>query len=188
MGNGIYPAGRIAGTGTGWSAGRNPGSRRPSARRSRRPVDTERADSNEVTCEASRKGPYETITGRESLDPIVFGWLVGIIEGEGSFFLMKQEGRKTRAGFSISMTDRDTVARVAQLIGGKVHVEKPRESAHSRGWKQAYRTYLAGPRALQLALEVEPYLSKRRREKIQEIIDTVGVDDFLPLYSYGMVA
>src|SRR5439155_8499498 len=91
------------------------------------------------------------------IDEEEFHWLVGILEGEGTFL----RGAPSRPGspiLRVSMTDRDVVERVAMLFGRAVVRLRRRKPHH----KIPYATTIKGAPAAQLMSAVKPHLSKTR--------------------------
>src|SRR5438105_10288676 len=86
-----------------------------------------------------------------------FHWLVGILEGEGTFL----RGAPSRPGtpiLRVSMTDRDVVEHVAKLFGRAV-VRLLRRKPHH---KLPYATTIKGAPAAQGMCAVRPLLGKAR--------------------------
>lgn len=107
---------------------------------------------------------------------------MGIIEGEGCFTL--NTGNKTpRVQLTIAMTDHDTMEHVARLLGVRCIPVKQRGA-----YKPVWRVNLYTARATQLALEVLPYMSVRRQERIRELLALLPASESLPLFSFGIAA
>ena len=99
------------------------------------------------------------------------GWVVGILEGEGSFCLntpMKKYPHYRYARIHVGMTDRDVVARLAKLLGG--NVLGPYLKGNNR---PMYEWQASGTRAVPLMRLVLPMMGRRRRAKIREILREV---------------
>lgn len=90
-------------------------------------------------------------------------WVVGLLEGEGSFLLKK---KADSAIIQCNMTDLDILKRLCNLAGGGICKIKKRESH----WKQSWYWYLHGKKALNLMKKLEPLMGSRRKSKIQECI------------------
>ena len=106
------------------------------------------------------------------------GWLVGILEGEGSFGLRVIDGGRYRTPLiQMNHTDLDVIERAADLLQTKVMgpYEKP---ANSLGNKPFWVLQVQGDRAASWMRILYPHLSARRQAKITEIlsdqIDWVG--------------
>ena len=91
-------------------------------------------------------------------------YIAGILEGEGCFLT---NGSPT---IKLSMTDRDIVMRVRNLMGANkiIHAFK---SSLKNGWKQKYTLTLHGSLAIQWMMTLYPLMGERRRTKIKEVIE-----------------
>ena len=90
-----------------------------------------------------------------------FYWLCGLFEGEGSF-MKGPPSCPQYPVLSIASTDEDVIQRVGALLAvAYCPVRKRREH-----WKQSYCLRLHGRRAVELMLQMRPYMSKRRQEQI----------------------
>ena len=69
-------------------------------------------------------------------------WLAGLLEGEGTFTL---KSRSSWMAISIEMCERETISRVAAMLGAKAVTRGPDRSA--RGWRPTYRAKISGNRA-----------------------------------------
>lgn len=88
-------------------------------------------------------------------------WLAGLLEGEGSFDL--RDGRYPR--IRVGMTDRDTVGRVASLIGVRVRL------SFRRAPEQAmWHAEVTGARAAEVMELVLPHMGARRSARIATIL------------------
>ncbi len=106
-------------------------------------------------------------------------WLAGLLEGE-AYFHPKTD--KVSVGIAIEMTDEDIIQRVCKLIGNTYCKVKKREIHH----KQAYKTTIRGRRAFELMLIIQPIMGERRKQRIQECIDSYipkkrGISDEIKL-------
>jgi len=103
-------------------------------------------------------------------------WLAGLLEGEGCFAWQKSTKNRYQYKYpriSLTMTDKDIVARVASLFDvrclgpygpyGKLH------RGHVR--KVVYSTQLYGPRAVSLMRRLYPLMGRRRSSKIKYILE-----------------
>ena len=100
-----------------------------------------------------------------SIEQLQFHWLVGILEGEGTFL----RGAPSRPGTPIvrvSMTDRDVVDRVARLFERAVVRLRRRKPHH----KLPYATTIKGAPAVRVTHAVRPFLSKSRQLQIDRAI------------------
>lgn len=93
-------------------------------------------------------------------------WLIGILEGEGCFSLIKAR-EQSQPKISLQMTDEDTIAKVANLWSVKYRSLKPRKTHY----KICYGVNLTGSRAAALMNQIKDDMSIRRKEKINEILN-----------------
>ena len=99
--------------------------------------------------------------------------MVGIVEGEGSFYLnTNRPGEHTASDVmvQVGMSDADTIARLAALLGVP-RAEKP--DKRKANFSTIYTIRLTGFRAIALIREIEPYMSDRRRQKAAELMTVV---------------
>lgn len=87
-------------------------------------------------------------------------WLAGLIEGEGCLDLQ----RDTYPRIRVAMTDRDTVERVAHLIGSTVRV------TFSRVNQPIWSAEKQGPRAAEIMELILPYMGARRSQQIATVL------------------
>lgn len=99
-----------------------------------------------------------------------FSWLVGLLEGEGSFLKSRNYvPYHTDIRIYLGMTDKDTVERAAAIMEGTVwRAGKPKEPRYRQVWRAA----LTGQRAGELMLRLLPHMSARRRDQIKEALIT----------------
>jgi transposase-like protein len=106
-----------------------------------------------------------------------FYWLIGWLEGEGSF-IGGSPSQTNRCAIRGSSTDRDTLEKVCRILGTKVYEEKPRRNGKPH-WKQVYLTSLEGQKAVDLMLKLKPFMSSRRQSQIDKAISTFEVKKLL---------
>lgn len=112
----------------------------------------------------SRHAEYEAI----QLEPFELGWLVGILEGEGTFMYI---GKTTKV--AIRMADEDTINKVAALyekvLRAKVRVyeQAPAQAHHAI----MYVIDLTGPRARMIMRMIVRHMSIRRRQRIWQVLN-----------------
>src|SRR6266566_8861099 len=102
-----------------------------------------------------------------NVEELEFHWLVGILEGEGTFL----RGAPSKPGapiLRVSMTDRDVVERVAKLFGRAVVRLRRRRPHH----KVPYATTIKGAPAVQVMCAVRPFLGKTRQLQIDRAISS----------------
>ena len=96
------------------------------------------------------------------------GWIIGILEGEGAFCNTK----KTSPRVEVEMTDEDTLVRLRALLSE--YNDKHLRTRQRGKNKRTYRYNIHGKRAVLLMVDVYPFMSKRRQQRIQEIILDYG--------------
>ena len=92
------------------------------------------------------------------------GWLAGLLEGEGCFGLSKDNSPNIQLG----MTDKDTIEKAHKLLKC---TSKIIDTIPKPGSKQAYYINLNGKDAVGWMFIIYSLMSKRRQEKIKEIIN-----------------
>lgn len=93
-------------------------------------------------------------------------WLVGLLEGEGSF-IKGPPSRPSSPIIQLQMTDRD-VARAAEVMGTYVYACRYKAKAHH---KSTYRAFLIGERAVDLMKRLQPHMGERRQEQISAALE-----------------
>jgi hypothetical protein len=99
------------------------------------------------------------------VDLMSLDWLAGILEAEGSF-LAPSPSSPTIPSISISMTDEDIIARVANIFGVKYHRVSPRRE----GAKVPFSVLARGTRAHDLMRELYPRMGIRRQAQIDRAL------------------
>lgn len=94
-----------------------------------------------------------------------FHWLVGILEGEGTF-LAAAPSTPNAPVVRVAMTDHDVVERVGRLIDRAV-VSFAKRAEHHR---QPYATTIKGAPAAALMCAVRPWLGARRQDQIHSAL------------------
>jgi len=95
-----------------------------------------------------------------------FYWLVGILEGEGSFMKGSPSQPKVPQ-LCVSMTDEDIILKAANLLGSTY---RRSNRGADKGWKPSFITTIRGKRAVDFMIKIEPYMSKRRKEQIKKAV------------------
>lgn len=96
-----------------------------------------------------------------------FGWLVGILDGEGTFILTN---KKRYPRISVKMTDVDTIDRFAKLVEREHSIFIDTKITRMYGWKKTHRVDITGRKAVEIMKLIYPHMSGRRKERIQEIL------------------
>lgn len=103
----------------------------------------------------------------ETIEPVDFGWVVGILEGEGTFFSRKEPYVARRVTFS--SVDEDVVRRFFDLVGiGRV--SGPYNPPHGKQvfWRWALDRWTDIEPFVNAVL---PHLGERRRKAARELLD-----------------
>jgi hypothetical protein len=102
-------------------------------------------------------------------------WFAGLMEGEGSFGIWRHCMRHRRLPqtyryprLQLMMTDKDVVARAADLLG--VKMQGPYGPYAQIGKLPVYRVACSGRRAVKIMQRLRPHMSKRRRAQIDRAI------------------
>lgn len=96
-----------------------------------------------------------------------FYWMVGILEGEGSFYPSPPSQRPANVCIDFKMTDKDIMARVAELLG--VNLRGP---AKRPPWSPTYRIVIKGSKAVAIMQLILPYMGVRRSLQINKVLDS----------------
>lgn len=110
------------------------------------------------------------------------GYLAGLLEGEGSFFvwrLKRKSGRKglgadymyVRPRISLTSTDRDVVYRLYDMTGGMGCVSKVKKPATYTG-KPQWVWAVTADDAIEIMLTVRDLMGSRRQAKIDEVLSS----------------
>ena len=92
------------------------------------------------------------------------GWVVGILEGEGSF---TQKMPTHYPIVSMGITDQDIAERLASLIGARVYGPYISKLGH----KSTFQVVLQGKEAATVMKLVSPHMGQRRQARIKEILN-----------------
>ena len=93
-------------------------------------------------------------------------FLAGVFEGEGSFGFWGKEGKSNRyLRAQIRMCDEDIVLRFIDYFKlGSISTYLPKNKKHNKSWKWT----VSGDKAVEVMLQLAPYLGIRRQEKFIE--------------------
>jgi len=101
-----------------------------------------------------------------------FSWFIGILEGEGYIGLHKKGNDKPVPEIVISMSDEDVITKISDFLNcGYREVQPKGISVKGNQYKKQYRITIRGRKAYYILEKVYPYLSKRRKEKCDEVKD-----------------
>jgi hypothetical protein len=98
-----------------------------------------------------------------------FFWMVGILEGEGTFG-HPAPSAPNQPRVAVEMTDEDVIRELSALWGVAIFRKAPR-GLH----KASYRVLLRGRRAAELMRRVLPFMSSRRQARIHAILTAYDV-------------
>src|SRR5262245_9178233 len=133
-------------------------------------------------CESVGTGPNPVNHPGAVMTHAEFHWLVGLLEGEGSF-LKGPPCNPYLPVLSIESTDEDIVARVASLLGRAYSSLKSRRGH----WKPSFRTVLKGRKAVDLK-KLQPLMGARRQQQIEEAVGSYQVRSRIKLTARQVVA
>lgn len=102
------------------------------------------------------------------IDQIEFGWLIGLLEGEGSF-LKGTPSQPNLPRVAVTTTDHDVAIKLAKILDTGVLPLKDRRYVENH-WKQPYFIAISGAKAVVLMREVKAYMSHRRQLQIEEAL------------------
>lgn len=100
------------------------------------------------------------------MDNCEFMWLVGLLEGEGSF-MKGPPSQPNQPIITITSTDEDVIVKVAVMWDVKYHSQKIRKSH----WKQPFVCRIRGFRAVEWMKKLRPHMSERRKRQIDKVFD-----------------
>lgn len=98
-------------------------------------------------------------------------WLGGLLEGEASF-----TDSRGSVAIQLQMTDADTIARAAAILG--VDVRKP--WARKDGYKPVHSCYVLGTRAIGWMFTLYQFFGERRQQRIREIVEKWKLSNYSP--------
>jgi hypothetical protein len=93
--------------------------------------------------------------------------VAGILEGEGSFGLTNN-GRSP--AMWLGMSDSDVIERVRAIVDRSMSI-KISHDKRKEGYKDSFRIFLNGDRAIGWMMTIYPLMSIRRKSKIRECLE-----------------
>lgn len=102
----------------------------------------------------------------DDLTEIDCAYIAGLIDGEGSIYVMKHREKTFYPAISIAMTHQDVLAWFAKKLGLSVS-DVPRTPV---GWRNQYSCRIHGKRAVALCRRLLPHL-KVKREQAEMLLD-----------------
>jgi len=120
---------------------------------------------------------YTELTDRlTDMDQYDFGWLVGLIEGEGCFYCKESNCQISSgqycyplAGFTLMSTDKDIMNRFGDLLG--VEPRGPYYKKSKKERKVVWSVQITGNRAIAIMNTLHPHLGERRQEQINKALE-----------------
>lgn len=100
------------------------------------------------------------------IDPHTLPWLAGLFEGEASF-MRGTPSCPTKPLITITMTDEDVIARVANIFNHSYTPYNP----HKTGWNITYKVTLKGASAVSVMRQLRPLMGKRRQQQIDRALE-----------------
>lgn len=118
-----------------------------------------------------------------SLSPFDFGWLTGMIEGEGCFY-QKTSNSKLKSGnfsypltgFVLMSTDKDVMIRVADLL--QIELKGPYYTHGKKNRKQVWSVQLTGYRSTIIMKHFYNHLGERRKLQIDSALKWQSIGRF----------
>ncbi|KKN20715.1 hypothetical protein LCGC14_0932870 [marine sediment metagenome] len=111
-----------------------------------------------------------------NMDPFDFGWLIGLIEGEGCFY---KKGSKCKlrdgiycyplSGFTLMSTDLDVMKKFANLLN--VDLAGPYYKQRQNERKVVWSVQITGNISVAIMKEVREFLGERRNMQIDEALE-----------------
>jgi len=116
------------------------------------------------------------ISGPDRMTDFELGWVVGILEGEGCFFVTTRStpkyGPYVYARVTVCMTDRDVLERLRKVTGVGV-LERVRARKDPRHKPISQWIVCRNQEAIELMVAVYPHMGTRRQAKIREVLAQV---------------
>lgn len=112
--------------------------------------------------------------GVATLSEFELGWIVGLLEGEGSFGVICQGGRYASLRLRVVSTDLDVLERAQVLVGGRInnHARSRRDAGRPR--KQAWVLEFGRALSEEIANAIYPFLMERRQGQLRDAALVVG--------------
>ncbi|MBN8634368.1 MAG: hypothetical protein J0M07_03535 [Anaerolineae bacterium] len=98
-----------------------------------------------------------------------FFWLVGYLEGEGSF-VAAPANRPTKPSIRLNSTDEDIVRRASEIMKTTYSGPYKAQPDADPSWKLRYMSVLFSQRAIALMQKLRPHMSARRQQQIAEAL------------------
>lgn len=95
-----------------------------------------------------------------------FFWVIGVLEGEGSFLAACPSESVNRVKVVVEMTDEDVIARLAGFWNRSYHSPASRNPK----WKRTYVTLVTGRAAVAWMRAIRPHMGMRRQDQIDRAL------------------
>jgi hypothetical protein len=116
------------------------------------------------------------ISGPDQMSDFELGWVCGILEGEGCFFVTTRRTAKygpyLYARVTVCRTDRDVLEQLQRVTGVGI-LEKVRERKDPRHKPISQWIVCRNQEAIELMIAVYPHMGVRRQAKIREVLAQV---------------
>ena len=99
-------------------------------------------------------------------------FLSGVFEGEGWFGLNKWRGRTPVAVLEVQMSDEDVIKKFQRYFNLNSNIWFRKRS--KKHYKDTWRFWIKGIRALHFMEDMLPYLSTRRKEQYYHVVKSIG--------------
>ena len=116
------------------------------------------------------------ISGPNQMSDLELGWVAGILEGEGCFFVTTRKTAKygpyVYARVMVCMTDRDIIERLQHVTGVGV-LERVRQRKDPKHKPISQWIVCRNQEAIELMVAVYPHMGTRRQARIREVLAQV---------------
>lgn len=119
----------------------------------------------------------------QNLSPFDFGWLVGMIEGEGCFYCKDSKSKLKSGkfvypmcGFTVMSTDEDVMKRLETLLN--IPCKGPYYKHQENERKVVWSIQVTGNKAVAIMKTLYDHLSIRRKEQIDKALEWQALERF----------
>ena len=121
---------------------------------------------------------------QETLDPFKLGWIVGVIEGEGTIGIHNGAGKGSAASYKpvikIFNTDKDFIARCHEYleefgIPHYIYISNPKIVRLNKRYRELYQVTIAGFKRVKIATEIlKPEMFSSKSEQLRILTELVN--------------
>ena len=134
------------------------------------------ANSAKTTWATLSNAKQNRVSGPDRMSSFELGWVVGLLEGEGCFFVntcgTPKYGPYAYARVAVCMTDRDVLERLQEVTGiGRLERIRARKDPKHKPISQW--VVCRNQEAIDLMVAVYPHMGARRQAKIREVLAQV---------------